>query len=196
MTDIACHAPNAEFGNEEMEEILSDATAEVLAGLPSDEAVAMMIVGPHNAVPASSPFTLEELRKVRWERHCTAAERKHALISAVSVKQEFARLIAEAFAPMNRPPARRYDLDEPAGGWRTEDSFGEAEKAKLRPIAETLAMLDENAFFGLSGTRRHSDWYEQYLPEAAALYEGNGGDTRAAGLASFIKKPASSGAPA
>lgn len=196
MTDIACHAPNAELSHQEMEEILADATAEVLAGLPTDEAVAMMIVGPHNAVPASSGVTLDELRRVRWKSYCTEAERKQALISAAAVKQDFARLIAEAFAPMKRPPARRYDLDEPAGGWRAEDSFEDAEKAKLRPIAETLAMLDENAFFGLSGTRRGSDWYEKYLPEAAALYDANGGDAGAAGLASFIQRPRGEGVAA
>lgn len=196
MTEIPCHAPDAELGNEEMEEILAEATAEVLATLPEDVAVAMIIVGPHNAVPASSNFTLEELRKVRWEHHCTDAERKQALNSAISVKQCFARLIAEAFAPMKRPPARRYDLDEPAGGWRAEDSFSEAEKAKLRPMAETLAMLDENALFGLSGTRRGSDWYEQYLPEAAALYAANGGDAGAAGLASFVQRSRGEGVSA
>ncbi|MGH6782277.1 MAG: hypothetical protein ACREB5_09245 [Sphingomonadaceae bacterium] len=192
MSDITCHAPNAEMGNEMMEEILAEATAEVGALLPPDDEIAMIIVGPHNPVPAASPYTLEQLRKVRWENHCTDAERNQARASAKALKHYFARLIAQAFAQIRRPPARRYDLAEPADGWRAEDSFSDAEKAKLRPIAETLAMLDENAFFGLSGTRRGSDWYEQYLPEAAALYEVNGGDAGAAGLASFVRPPSDS----
>lgn len=78
-----------------------------------------------------------------------------------------------------------YRIPEPEGGWRT--AFTEAEKVKLRPVAETLAMLDGNAFFTVDigdGT----SWYEQYLPEAHALYEGNGGDNGWAGEASFAKQ--------
>lgn len=76
-----------------------------------------------------------------------------------------------------------YHVGKPDGGWRARGSFTDAEKCKLRPIAETLAMLDGNAFFGMdSGDCEH---YESYLPEAHALYESNGGDTGWAGRASF-----------
>lgn len=48
------------------------------------------------------------------------------------------------------------------------------EKKLLRPIAETIALLDGNAFFPhkLPDNR---EWYEQYLPEAATIFENNGG---------------------
>lgn len=54
-----------------------------------------------------------------------------------------------------------------------ERKFTEEEKRLLRPVAEVLCMLDGNAFFAaeLSDGR---EWYEQYLPEAAALYFQNG----------------------
>lgn len=55
-------------------------------------------------------------------------------------------------------------------------TFTDDEKAQLRPIAETLAMLDGNAFFGtvmING----NEWYEQYLPEAWSLWTNNGGET-------------------
>lgn len=75
-------------------------------------------------------------------------------------------------------------IAEPEGGFRPHGSFTPGEKAKLRPIAETLAMLDGNAFFGMAAGD-HEDWCDQYLPEAAALYEANGGDGGWAGKASF-----------
>jgi hypothetical protein len=75
-----------------------------------------------------------------------------------------------------------YAIRKPDAGWRSRDSFSEAERLKLRPIAETLAMLDGNAFFGMGD----GDWADQYLPEAAALYEANGGDNGWAGAASFV----------
>ena len=54
--------------------------------------------------------------------------------------------------------------------------FTTEEKAWCRPIAETLAMLDGNAFFGtdLSNGR---EWYESYLPEAWEVFMRNGGST-------------------
>lgn len=79
-----------------------------------------------------------------------------------------------------------YIIWEPAEGWRSRDSFTAEESAKLRPIAETLAMLDGNAFFGMGP----DDWSDQYLPEAHALYEANGGDKGWAGAASFIQSKA------
>lgn len=79
-----------------------------------------------------------------------------------------------------------YLITKPDGGWKRD--FTEQEKIKLRPMAETLAMLDGNAFFTNKGTRELSDgsriecdWYEMYLSSAHALYEGNGGDTGWAG---------------
>lgn len=75
----------------------------------------------------------------------------------------------------------RYKIPQPEGGWRDVASFSPEEKAKLRPIAETLAMLDGNAFF------TEEEWYESYLPEADALYQANGGDDGWAGEASFAK---------
>ncbi|KRB22659.1 hypothetical protein [Mesorhizobium sp. Root172] len=74
-----------------------------------------------------------------------------------------------------------YEIAEPAGGWRTKESFSAEERAKLLPIAETLAMLDGNAFFTFDG------WADMYLPEADALYKSNGGDGGWAGEASFAK---------
>lgn len=77
-----------------------------------------------------------------------------------------------------------YHIEKPDGGWKTD--FTAEEKAKLRPIAETLAMLDGNAFFGNEG-RPGCEWYEGYLPQAHAVYESNGGDSGWAGEASFVK---------
>lgn len=80
---------------------------------------------------------------------------------------------------------RAYHIRQPKEGWRSLDSFTENERAKLRPIAETLAMLDGNAFFGMGDSERY--WADQYLPEAAAIYESNGGDEGWAGDASFAR---------
>jgi hypothetical protein len=52
--------------------------------------------------------------------------------------------------------------------------FTEEEKTWCRPIAETLAMLDGNAFF-TQETNPGVKWYEQYLPEAWQIFSGNGG---------------------
>lgn len=54
--------------------------------------------------------------------------------------------------------------------------FTDEEKFQLRPIAETLAMLDGNAFFGAM-IDNGREWYEQYLPDAWSLWMNNGGDT-------------------
>jgi len=86
---------------------------------------------------------------------------------------------------MSNREERPYSIIEPAGGWRKVDTFTDAERVKLRPIAETLAMLDGNAFFTM-GDGEHW-WADQYLPEASALYEANGGDNGWAGEASFAK---------
>lgn len=60
--------------------------------------------------------------------------------------------------------------------------FTEDEKNILRPIAETLAMLDGNAFFDM-----HSDIYKSYLPEARALFNNSGGINGWAGGVSWIR---------
>ncbi len=93
--------------------------------------------------------------------------------------------------PFGRPSEIGYHIGKPDGGWRDVATFSEAEKRKLRPIAETLAMLDGNAFFGLGDSGHY--WSDQYLPEAHALYEGNGGDTGWAGEASFARAALSEG---
>lgn len=74
-----------------------------------------------------------------------------------------------------------YSIEPPENGFRSADSFSPEEAKKLLPICETLAMLDGNAFFGMT-----NNWALQYLPEAAALYEMNGGDNGWAGRASFV----------
>jgi hypothetical protein len=82
------------------------------------------------------------------------------------------------------PPDHRakivYEIEEPDGGWRRV--FTDDERRKLRPMAETLAMLDGNAFFGIS-----VDHYESYLTEADAVYRNNGGDDGWASTASWIQ---------
>lgn len=84
---------------------------------------------------------------------------------------------------------RRYTIEKPVDGWREADSFDVEESTKLRPIAETLAMLDGNAFFGAckSDDTEDDTWFRMYLPEADAIYQANGGDKGWAGLASFIR---------
>jgi hypothetical protein len=82
-----------------------------------------------------------------------------------------------------------YFIVRPEDGWRPIESFSEAEREKLRPIAETLAMLDGNAFFGMGPDEHY--WADQYLPEASAVYDGNGGDNGWASEASFVKRLAS-----
>ena len=70
----------------------------------------------------------------------------------------------------------------------TKKNFSAQEKAILRPIAETLAMLDGNAFFGMSTNDNGDDvWYEQYLQEAWRIFVANGGIKGWAGEASFVK---------
>lgn len=53
--------------------------------------------------------------------------------------------------------------------------FTHEQKTMLRPLAETIAILDGNAFFGLDTDEDGEDrWYEQYLPEAWLVYKANG----------------------
>lgn len=90
-----------------------------------------------------------------------------------------------------------YNIPKPDAGWRPISGFTAEEKAKLRPICETLAMLAGNAFFGNKASYPEGDgearrwvdceWWEQWLPQAYALYENNGGDLGWAGEASFAR---------
>jgi hypothetical protein len=70
-----------------------------------------------------------------------------------------------------------YTITVPAGGWRR--SFDADYAEKMRPIAETLAMLDGNAF---------TDSWQNYLPEADAVYRNNGGDDGWASQCGWIKQ--------
>ena len=70
-----------------------------------------------------------------------------------------------------------YRVTVPKGGWRR--SFDPEYAEKIRPIAETLAMLDGNAF--------HHAW-QNYLPEADAVYRINGGDDGWAGMCSWVEQ--------
>lgn len=80
-----------------------------------------------------------------------------------------------------------YKILEPINGWPKLDDIPAHMKPILRPIAETLAMLDGNAFFCIAGTNG-SEWYEQYLPEAWTLFEDNGGMQGWSGQAHFVRE--------
>lgn len=77
------------------------------------------------------------------------------------------------------PPEVTYKIERPEGGWRR--NFTDQERQKLMPIAETLAMLDGNAFFTFEN---HCD---SYLPEADAIYRSNGGDDGWASECSWVR---------
>jgi hypothetical protein len=67
---------------------------------------------------------------------------------------------------------RRIDLDE-------------SQLFLIRPIAETLAMLDGNAFFGNGSSDpedAYGEWWMQYAADAIVLWEANGGKNGWAGL--------------
>jgi len=82
------------------------------------------------------------------------------------------------------PHVVRYENHVPASMFNR--TYSEEEKRWLRPICETLAMLQGNAFFGVDPLDNR-DWYEQWLPEAAAIFYGNGGPTGWAGETSWMK---------
>ena len=61
------------------------------------------------------------------------------------------------------------------------------QKQLLKPIAEVIALMDGNAFFGISSDDNGEDiWYEQYLPEAYVIYKQNGGDKGWASQVSWV----------
>lgn len=79
------------------------------------------------------------------------------------------------------PDSTVYSVDRPEGGWRRifeDDEYAEL----LRPIAETIAMMDGNAFFTFE------DHWKHYLPEADAVFRNNGGLEGWAGQASWIRE--------
>lgn len=78
-----------------------------------------------------------------------------------------------------------YEMRIPIRGLRKE--FSDEEKRMLRPIAETLAMLEGNAFFTMY-LGDGKEFYEQYLPEAWEVFNQNGGLDGWAGEASWLKE--------
>ena len=84
---------------------------------------------------------------------------------------------------INRDPGMHiiYEVDLPE---TPRAEFSDEEKLLLRPIAETLAMLDGNAFFSMPGEYER-EWYEQYLSEAWEVWNSNGGLAGWAGLTSW-----------
>jgi hypothetical protein len=67
--------------------------------------------------------------------------------------------------------------------------FTDKQKKLLRPIAEVIALMDGNGFFGISSDENGEDiWYEQYLPEAYVIYKENGGDKGWASAVSWIQE--------
>lgn len=57
---------------------------------------------------------------------------------------------------------------------RRKKKFSPKQKMVLRPIAEVIAILDGNGFFGMTRDDNGDDtWYEQYLPEAWIIYRSN-----------------------
>lgn len=84
----------------------------------------------------------------------------------------------------DKPHRIRYSIDLDDRILRHD--FSQDEKIVLRPIAETLAMLDGNAFFG-TPSADGTEWYEQYLPEAWIVWSQNGGAQGWAGRASFAR---------
>lgn len=62
-------------------------------------------------------------------------------------------------------------------GTTNKVKFTDLQKRQLRPIAEVLAIMDGNGFFGIStNDQGEDDWYEQYLPEAWVIFKSNGPD--------------------
>jgi hypothetical protein len=73
-------------------------------------------------------------------------------------------------------------------GKPTKTKFTDKQKKQLRPIAEVLAIIDGNAFFGMSVDESGEDnWYEQYLPEAWQIFKTLGQDKGWISQASWMK---------
>jgi hypothetical protein len=82
------------------------------------------------------------------------------------------------------PRLIRYENMVPLEFLRRE--YSDEEKKWLRPICETLAMLSGGEFTGAE-LRNGKEPYEQWLPEAAAIFYANGGSSGRAGHASWMK---------
>lgn len=69
---------------------------------------------------------------------------------------------------------------------RDISSFSAVEKKVLRPIADTLAMIDGNPFFGI---KKGDDdaWSDGYMPQAHYIFEANGGLSGMAGLVCWLQ---------
>ena len=95
-------------------------------------------------------------------------------------------ILEEEWNMTNKGPFDRTYTFTVDAKWIKKD-WSDEEKALLRPIAETLAMLDGNAFFThtLPDGR---EWYEQYLSEAATIFHENGGLNGWASEANWIKE--------
>lgn len=88
--------------------------------------------------------------------------------------------------PNNKSDVRIAHYEVHIHGEDLEKKFTDEEKILLRPIAETLAMLDGNAFFTIDAG--DGEWYEQYLPDAYSVFKANGGMNGWACEVSWIKE--------
>jgi hypothetical protein len=79
---------------------------------------------------------------------------------------------ADHINPTNGVVTRRYEIQIYEED--LDHQFTAEEKAILRPIAEIIAILDGNAFFGMD-LLDGKEWYEQYLPEAKSIFDATGG---------------------
>jgi hypothetical protein len=73
---------------------------------------------------------------------------------------------------------RQYEINRPDGGWR-RNFEDEVYVKMLRPIAETLALIDGSAFIG---------HWSGYLSEADAIYRANGELDDWPNVCSWIKR--------
>lgn len=157
--------------------------------------------GSGNGKPRSMPgnwgrerrlgYTGETLKIFRKRRSGTdgmmtwymskTAEENIAARAGITVEQ------VKTVMDLLRPPSH------PGIGWligrkfRPLKDIPRAKRDMLRPMAETLAMLDGNAFFG-NEAGPGVEWWEQYVPEAEALFKANGGMKGWAGMTSFAKR--------
>jgi hypothetical protein len=95
-------------------------------------------------------------------------------------------IMADSLLNSAQPETVNYNIDCPESGWPTLDEIPDRIKHMLRPMAETLAMLDGNAFFGMVGAHGNP-WWQQYVPQAWVVFQGNGGLQGWAGEAQFVK---------
>mgnify|MGYP003347702996 FL=1 len=87
--------------------------------------------------------------------------------------------------PTEGTTVRRYEIYIYAEDMKRE--FTQEEKDILRPIAEVIAVLDGNAFFRVN-IGDSTEWYEQYLPEAWAIFNNSGGFDGAIMDASWVRE--------